>query len=138
MQAKGMKMLEAEVKFTAEGLVPAVIQDDASGEVLTLCYLNRDALEATVKTGKVHVWRRSRGRLMMKGETSGHVQEVVSISVDCEGNSLLLRVKPQGAGCHSGYHSCYFRRYDAARDRLETTAERVFDPSQVYESKDSR
>ncbi len=74
MQAKGMKILEAEVKFTAEGLVPAVIQDDASGEVLTLCYLNRDALEATVKTGKVHVWRRSRGRLMMKGETSGRVR----------------------------------------------------------------
>lgn len=98
-----------EIKFDGNGLVPAVIQDDFSGDVLTLCYMNRDALQKTVKTGKVHVFRRSKGRLMMKGETSGCTQTVRSISSDCENNSILVRVEQAGVACHTGRRSCYFK-----------------------------
>lgn len=98
-----------KVNFDDKGLVPAVIQDYDSGDVLTLCYMNKDALEKTIETGRVHVWRRSRGRLMMKGETSGCVQEVKSISADCEGNSILVRVEQTGAACHTGEWTCYFK-----------------------------
>ncbi len=99
-----------KIKFDAGGLVPAVIQDYKSGDVLTLCYMNMDALMKTVETGNVHVWRRSKGRLMMKGGTSGCVHKVRSISADCENNSILVRVEQTGVACHTGEWTCYFRR----------------------------
>jgi phosphoribosyl-AMP cyclohydrolase len=99
-----------EINFDGSGLVPAVIQDDETGDVLTLCYMNREALMKTVETGKVHVFRRSKGRLMMKGETSGCIQKVKSISADCENNSVLVRVEQAGVACHTGEWSCFFKK----------------------------
>jgi phosphoribosyl-AMP cyclohydrolase len=122
-----MELLK-HIRFDENGLIPAVIFEDSLQEVLTLCYMNEEALRKTLETGKVHVFRRSKGQLMMKGETSGHVQTVKGIYVDCEGKSLVIRVQQKVAGCHQGYMSCYFRRYDPDTGKLEIVAEKVFDP----------
>ncbi|MFO8008399.1 MAG: phosphoribosyl-AMP cyclohydrolase [Candidatus Brocadiia bacterium] len=114
-----------------DGLVPAVITDE-HGTVLVLCYMDREALRKTLETGRIHVFRRSRGRVMLKGETSGHTQHVKEVRVDCEGNSLLFVVQQKVAACHAGYYSCYYRRYDAEQNVLEVAEERVFDPAAVY------
>ena len=126
-----MKLLYS-IKFNDQGLVPAIIQNDEDGRVLTLCYMNSDAITKTLETGKVHVFRRSKGRLMLKGESSGHIQEVRDVFIDCEGNSILFRIKQHVAGCHAGYMSCYYRRYDQKSDKLEICEEKVFDPDSVY------
>ena len=120
-----------KIKFDEKGLIPAIIQDEVSGEVLTLCYMNKDALRRTLDEGKVYVFRRSKGKLMLKGETSGCIQNVRKVSIDCEGNSLLFEVEQVKAGCHEGYFSCYFRQVDKDGN-INITAERIFDPNQVY------
>jgi phosphoribosyl-AMP cyclohydrolase len=94
--------------------------------------MNRQALEKTLETGLVHVFRRSKGRLMLKGEVSGHTQHVKQVAVDCEGNSLLITVEQRVAACHAGYRSCYYRVYDPATDSFVVREERVFDPDKVY------
>ncbi len=114
-----------QLKFNAEGLIPAVIQDQRSGEVLTLCYMNKEALQKTLEEGKVYLFRRSKNRLMLKGETSGHIQIVKEIFVDCEGNSLLLKVEQKVAGCHAGYFSCYYRRLNKD-GTLVTIGKKIF------------
>ncbi len=119
------------VQFNEQGLVPAIIQDAASKQVLTLCYLNREALEKTLSAGEVYVFRRSAGRLMKKGETSGHTQRVCAVSVDCEGKSLLIEVAQNVAACHAGYFTCYFRQRDTDGS-LRTVGKQVFDPTKVY------
>jgi phosphoribosyl-AMP cyclohydrolase len=113
------------------GLVPAVIAA-TDGQVLTLCHMDREALDKTIQTGKVHVFRRSHGRVMLKGEASGHTQQVVEVRVDCEGKSLLLLVEQRVAACHAGYRTCYYRRYRPESDTLEVCEARVFDPRDVY------
>ena len=120
------------LNFDDKGLIPAIIVDEDSREVLTLCYMTREAIAKTLETGKVHLFRRSKGRLMIKGETSGHIQLVRQVRVDCAGNSLLVLVEQKIAGCHEGYFSCYFRRYNAEDDDWEVVAQRVFDPDRVY------
>ncbi len=127
-----MKGLIDSIRFDDKGLVPAIIVDAAGGGAITLCYMNRQAVERTVETGKVHVYRRSQRRLMLKGETSGHIQTVKEIRLDCEGNSLLFVVEQKVAGCHAGYFSCYYRAYNAEKDAWEVVEERVFDPEKVY------
>ena len=117
--------------FDGRGLLPAVVQDAKSKQVLTLCYLNREALQKSLKTGKVYVFRRSQNRLMRKGETSGHIQTIRQVLVDCEGKSLVLLVSQKVAACHAGYFTCYFRRV-GKRGTLATVGKRVFDPSRVY------
>ncbi len=124
------KVLE-KIKFDEKGLIPTIIQDEVSGEVLTLCYMNKDALQKTLNEGKVYVFRRSKGKLMLKGETSGCIQNVRKVSIDCEGNSILFEVEQVKAGCHEGYFSCYFRQIDKDGN-INITAERIFDPKQVY------
>jgi len=124
------KMLQ-NLKFDEKGLIPAIIQDEISAKVLTLCYMNKDALEKTVKEGKIYVYRRSKGKLMLKGETSGCVQNVRKMYIDCEDNSLLFEVEQVKAGCHEGYFSCYFREVDK-NGNITVTAERIFDPKKVY------
>jgi phosphoribosyl-ATP pyrophosphohydrolase/phosphoribosyl-AMP cyclohydrolase len=101
------------VKFNADGLVPAVTQDIRTDEVLMLAYMNGESLRKTIETGKVHYYSRSRQKLWLKGETSGHFQQVRSISVDCDGDTLLLKVEQTGAACHTGHRSCFFTRLDA-------------------------
>jgi phosphoribosyl-AMP cyclohydrolase len=113
------------------GLVPAIVQDDDTGQVLMLAYMNKEAWEKTIATGKAHYWSRSRQKLWLKGATSGHLQEVRGIFVDCDRDTVLLRVHQiGGAACHKGYASCFHRKLQDGE--LVTTAERVFDPTEVY------
>ncbi len=114
------------------GLIPAIVQDAASGRVLMLAYINEEAWERTLATGKAHYWSRSRGKLWLKGESSGHVQLVREVRIDCDADTVLFRVEQQGgAACHKGYASCFFRRLDNGGAWV-TTEERVFDPEEVY------
>ena len=126
-----MKLLDRLV-WNDQDMIPAIIANIEDNRPVTLCWLTREALEKTVETGKVHVFRRSEGRLMLKGETSGHIQEVRGIRPDCENKSLLIYVKQHVAACHKGYMSCYFREYDAGKDDFTITDEPVFDPEKVY------
>ena len=113
------------------GLVPAVAQDADTGEVLMLAWMNREAYEETVCTGRACYFSRSRGRLWRKGEESGNVQEVRQIRVDCDADTILLKVhQVGGAACHEGYRSCFFRQVEDGQSRV--IAERVFDPKKVY------
>jgi len=97
------------VSFDERGLVPAIVQDSATGEVLMLAYMNSESVAKTIETGETWFWSRSRGALWHKGETSGNTQRVVSIEIDCDGDTLLIRVEPRGAACHTGERTCFFR-----------------------------
>jgi phosphoribosyl-AMP cyclohydrolase len=115
----------------AGGLVPAVAQDADTGEVLMLAWMSREAYEETLRTGRACYFSRSRGKLWRKGEESGHVQEVRGVFVDCDADTILLKVRQiGGAACHEGYKSCFFRQVRG--DQLQVIAEKVFDPKQVY------
>jgi len=117
------------------GLIPAIVQDAASGEVLMLAYMNREAFDRTRSTGKMHFFSRSKNRLWMKGETSGHVQEVVEIRVDCDDDAALFRVRQVGgATCHLGYRSDFFRSVDAQGRLAPNGVPKLFDPEKVYGS----
>ena len=112
------------------GLIPAIIQDSKTGKVLTLSYMNKDALGKTLKGGKIFVFRRSKGKVMLKGEISGCTQMVKEIFVDCMDNSLLFKVEQSSGACHEGYYTCFFRRIEG--DKLVTTKEKVFEPKDTY------
>lgn len=99
-------------RFDAAGLLTAVVVDHASGAVLVVAHMNREALDATLATGKVHFWSRSRGQLWMKGETSGHVLNVEEVRTDCDQDALLVLARPEGPTCHTGARSCFYRRVD--------------------------
>jgi phosphoribosyl-AMP cyclohydrolase len=119
------------------GLVPAVVQDHRSGEVLMLGFMNQQAYAETRATGIVTFFSRSRGKMWRKGEQSGHVLQVREVRVDCDADAVLVRVEPVGAGvCHEGYRSCFFRRLEADGS-APVVEERTFDPGAVY-GKDSR
>jgi len=119
------------LKWDDKGLISVVFQDHETGEVLTLGYMNREALQLTLDTGKAHLFRRSHGKVMMKGETSGNVQLVKAILVDCDADALVMKIEQVGgAACHEGYRSCFFRKVSG--DALEIVGERVFDPKEVY------
>jgi len=119
------------VKWTPDGLVPAVAQDAAGGRVLTLAWMNREALAKTAQTGEAHYWSRSRGKLWRKGETSGHVQRVRSIRLDCDADVVLLEVEQAGGiACHTGRQSCFFRRLEG--DRWVETDPVLKDPREIY------
>lgn len=120
------------LKFDANGLIPIIVQDHANGEVLVLAYLNRAAIEKTIETGKVHTYSRSRGRLALKGESSGHFQLVKEIKTDCDLDVVLVKVEQITAACHEGYRSCFYRRYDENGSDWQTVATKVFDPDAVY------
>ncbi len=114
------------------GLIPAIAQDAASGEVLMLAYMNEDAWNETLKTGEVHYYSRSRDCLWRKGGTSGHVQKVVSIALDCDQDTVLVKVEQiGGAACHTGRRSCFYRQRDA-RGQWTDCSPMVFDPKEVY------
>jgi phosphoribosyl-AMP cyclohydrolase len=116
----------------AGGLVPAVAQDAETGQVLMLAWMNRAAFEETLRTRRAVYFSRSRNKLWRKGEESGHVQEVREILVDCDADTILLKVHQiGGAACHEGYASCFFRRVE--EDGLRIVAEKVFDPKKVYQ-----
>ncbi len=118
----------AEIEFDDDGLVPVVTQDADSGDVLMLAYADREAVAATRESGLAHYHSRSRDELWKKGGSSGHVQEVREIRVDCDADTLLYLVSQEGGACHTGYDTCFHRTIDG-----EVVGERVFDPDTVYE-----
>ncbi len=120
------------------GLIPGIVQDHETGDVLMLGYVNSEALEQTQRTGEVHFFSRSRNRLWKKGETSGHVLRVREVRVDCDADALLFLVEPVGPGvCHEGYQSCFFRSLEADGSSL-VIAERAFVPMDIYGKKDGK
>ncbi len=127
---KGRHMELVDFK-KGNGLVPAIVQDAETGEVLMLGYMNEASLEKTLETKKACFFSRSRQKLWTKGETSGHIQKVREILVDCDRDTILLKVEQVGgAACHTGYRSCFYRRIE--EDELRAFGERVFDPKEVY------
>ncbi len=127
-------MIELDFTKAENGLLPAIVQDFATGQVLMLAYINEEAWGKTLATGMGHFWSRSRNKLWLKGESSGHVQVVKEILVDCDEDTVIYRVEQKGgAACHKGYGSCFFRRVEG--DRLVVNSEPVFDPEQVYGKK---
>ena len=119
--------------FKKHELIPVIAQDDQTGDVLMLAYMNQTAYEETLQTGRVCYWSRSRQKLWRKGEESGNVQELRSIYFDCDADTLLVKVHQiGGAACHEGYRSCFFRKIDPPTRQVEVVGERVFDPAAVY------
>jgi phosphoribosyl-AMP cyclohydrolase len=118
-----------------EQLVIAISQDYKSSEVLMVAYMNKEALIKTINTGKAHYWSTSRNKLWLKGESSGHIQEVQEILTDCDEDAVLLKVKQNGGACHEGYYSCFFRKIQENSGNLELVKEKVFEPENVYGEK---
>lgn len=104
-----MQVSLPDIRFGATGLIPAIVQDAETKEVLMLAYMNRQSLQLTFETGETHFWSRSRQELWHKGATSGNVQRVVEICVDCDADALLIQVRPAGPACHTGNRSCFYR-----------------------------
>jgi len=127
-----MDLLE-KVSFNDEGVLPVIVQDINRGEVLMMAWMNREALEKTLDTGKTHFWSRSRKRIWLKGEVSGHYQLVKEIRVDCDEDVLLIKVEQVKAACHTGYRSCFFRKVNE-KGELELVAKKVFEPKKIYKT----
>jgi len=124
-----------KLKFNSDGLIPAIIQEAKTGRVLMMAWMNRASLEDTIKTGKTHFWSRSRQKYWMKGESSGHTQQVKDVSFDCDGDTLLIQVEQIGAACHEGYQSCFFRSVEADGKSFKTTEAQLQTPEQMYGKK---
>ncbi len=124
-------MVQLNFEKSADGLIPAIVQEYATGQVLMLAYINRLAWEKTLQSGKAHYWSRSRQSLWLKGESSGHVQLIRQILVDCDDDTVIFQVEQLGgAACHTGHKSCFYRRL--VGDELQSEGEKVFDPALVY------
>lgn len=119
-----MKVPEG-LKFDAAGLIPAVVQDVNNNEVLMVAYMNREAVERTISTGRATYWSRSRSQFWVKGETSGNIQLVRNLYVDCDQDCLLLKVEQIGPACHEGYRSCFFRKVTEDGEDLKTVGEPI-------------
>ncbi len=128
-----MSLLD-NLKFDENGLLPAIARDARSGEVLMLAFMNAEAVRKTLETGLAHYWSRSRRQLWLKGESSGHVQRVREIRLDCDADCLLLSVEQEGAACHTGHVSCFYRVWEGEEARV--TGEKAVDAAAVYARKD--
>jgi phosphoribosyl-AMP cyclohydrolase len=129
--------VELDFKFTSDGLIPAIVQQASggtvpSGRVLMLAWMTREALQKSIETGLMHYWSRSRKKLWLKGETSGHTQKIKRWFADCDRDVLLFEVEQSGGACHTGYHSCFFQEFDRQAQPLEIVEEKTFDDSEVY------
>src|SRR6266436_1610676 len=124
-----------KLKYDANGLIPAIIQDQTSKRVLMMAWMNRASLEKTIETGRTHFWSRSRQKSWMKGETSGHIQTVKDIAFDCDGDTLLIQVEQNGAACHEGYRSCFFRSIHHTGERFSITEPQLVTPEEIYGKK---
>jgi phosphoribosyl-AMP cyclohydrolase len=122
-----------QLKFNADGLIPAIIQQQSTGRVLMMAWMNRASLEKTIETRKTWFWSRSRQKFWMKGESSGHVQVVKDLSFDCDGDTVLIQVEQTGAACHEGYQSCFFRSLDG--EGWKVTEAQLETPEQIYGKK---
>lgn len=128
---KNRKIIE-NLKFDKNGLVPVVIQDIKNQEVLMLAYMNKEAIRKTMETGKTHFWSRSRQKLWLKGEISGHYQIVKEIYFDCDQDTLLIKVEQRKAACHKGYRSCFHQKMSEDGNSLKTVGKKLFAPEKVY------
>ncbi len=124
----------AGLKYDANGLIPAVCVDHKTQKVLMVGYMNKDSVLDTVRTGKTHFWSRSRRKYWMKGESSGHTQEVRAVYTDCDADTLVIEVIQKVAACHEGYYSCFHRRLNDSGD-WDIVGEKLFDPDEVYKKK---
>ncbi|HNQ72332.1 MAG TPA: phosphoribosyl-AMP cyclohydrolase [Verrucomicrobiota bacterium] len=124
-----------QLKFDANGLIPAIIQERTSGRVVMMAWMNRASLEKTIETGKTHFWSRSRQKFWMKGEESGNTQTVQDIAFDCDGDCLLIQVEQTGPACHEGYKSCFFRSLEGRGPGYKTTEPQLLKPEQMYKKK---
>ena len=129
-----MKSLD-QLKWNADGLIPAIIQDHSNGRVLMMAWMNRASLEKTIETKRPFFWSRSRQKFWMKGESSGHVQVVKDIAFDCDGDTLLISVEQTGAACHEGYRSCFFRTLGETGDHSIVTEPQLETPESIYGKK---
>src|SRR5437879_1218083 len=123
------------LKFDSQGLIPAIVQEQKTGRVVMMAWMNRASLEKTLETRRTHFWSRSRQKFWMKGETSGHTQKVKDIAFDCDGDTLLIQVEQNGAACHEGYHSCFFRSVEGDCKDFKITEARLQDPEAIYGKK---
>ncbi len=123
--------LLGRISFNKEGLVPVIVQDINRGEVLMMAWMDREALKKTITSGKAYFWSRSRKKLWLKGESSGHYQLVREMWIDCDEDTLLIKVEQIKAACHKGYKSCFFRKINK-EGKLELIGEKVFEPGKVY------
>jgi phosphoribosyl-AMP cyclohydrolase len=130
-QSAGEPSLFESVKWNADGLVAAIVQDSATGEVLMMAWMDEPSLRETISSGQTHLYSRSRQSHWHKGGTSGHVQHLEEIRIDCDGDVLLLAVRQVGGACHEGYRSCFFRKLERDKE-LVVDRQRVFDPGRVY------
>jgi phosphoribosyl-AMP cyclohydrolase len=129
-----MSFLE-QLKFNQDGLIPAIIQEQSTGRVLMMAWMNRQAIEKTLAGGKTVFWSRSRQKYWVKGETSGHVQIVKDLAFDCDADTLLIQVEQSGAACHEGYKSCFFRSARENGATVVVTEAQLVEPDQVYGKK---
>jgi phosphoribosyl-AMP cyclohydrolase len=126
-----------QLKFDSNGLIPAIIQEESSGRVLMMAWMNRASVVKTIESGKTHFWSRSRQKFWMKGESSGHTQTVKNIAFDCDGDTLLIQVQQIGPACHEGYKSCFFRSVSSTVGQsegpgFETTEPQLLAPEKIY------
>lgn len=127
-----MKTLD-QLKYDSNGLIPAIIQEQSTGRVLMMAWMNKGSLQKTIETGKTWFWSRSRRKFWMKGETSGHVQTVKDVAFDCDADCVLIQVEQAGVACHEGYKSCFFRSIRGEETKI--TEQRLVDPEKVYAKK---
>lgn len=120
------------LKFDDKGLIPAVIQDYKDNEVLMVAFMNDEAVKKTIATGRAHFYSRSRNKLWLKGETSGHIQKVKEIRFDCDADCLLVKVRQIGGACHTGYRSCFYRKLKGKEGDIQVSGKKMFDPEKVY------
>ena len=130
-----MSFLE-KLKFNADGLIPAIIQEQSTGRVLMMAWMNKEAIRRSVELGKTVFWSRSRQKYWVKGESSGNVQLIKDVAFDCDGDTLLFQVEQTGAACHEGYKSCFFRSAKDHGNTFEITEPRLIDPETMYGKKE--
>ncbi|MDZ4743423.1 MAG: phosphoribosyl-AMP cyclohydrolase [Verrucomicrobiota bacterium] len=121
-----------KIKFNADGLVPAIVQDVNTKRVLMMAWMNQDSIIATLETGKTNFWSRSRKKYWIKGETSGHTQMVKKFAIDCDGDTLLFEVEQTGGACHTGYMSCFYQEVSLGGVVRPVNELRIFDPEKTY------
>jgi phosphoribosyl-AMP cyclohydrolase len=134
MDEKGLD-LNFRHEICGEKLVIAIAQDHDTSEVLMVAYMNREALQKTLETRKAHYFSTSRNKLWLKGESSGHTQEVQEVFTDCDEDAVLLKVKQNGGACHEGYYSCFFRKIEENGEDLVLVKEKIFEPENIYGEK---
>ena len=127
--------MKLPLKYNADGLIPAIVQDATSHRVLMMAWMNPTSLQSTLDTGLMHYWSRSRQKYWLKGETSGHTQKVIHFHVDCDLDTLLFEVEQTGGACHTGHESCFFQEVDRSGDPLPVKESKVFDPENTYSAK---